>query len=310
MSSPLLSVCLITYNHGAFIREAIESILMQKVNFTFEIIVADDCSQDNTRAIVSEYAAKHENLFKLLFQEKNVGPARNWMDLLEAATGKYVAYIEGDDKWNDPEKLKKQIEFLESNPNYVMTCHDAQVIDEKGNILEKSKLPLAEQKDYSAEDLKRGAYILSLSMCYRNVIKKFPEVVWKMKNGDTLLTVLLGEFGACKFQHDIIPASYRRHSGGVWSMKSAISQWRIQANTYEQFTIHFKKNHDKKFMLYYLDLYVKKQLAIYEWELTNHQDNYALTKKSTLLFVLRIKGFRTFLYVGRSFKNLIKKAGN
>ncbi len=307
MSSPLLSVCVITYNHGAFIREAIESVLMQKVNFPMEIIIADDYSKDNTRAIVKDYADKNPGLFKLVFQEKNVGPARNWMDLLAAATGKYVAYMEGDDRWNDATKLQKQVDFLEQNPDFVISCHDAQVIDEHGAVLEESKLPEAERRDYSAEDLKRGAYVLSVSMCYRNVITKFPEVVWKMKNGDTLLTVLLGEYGACKFQHEIKPASYRRHSGGVWSMKSVITQWRTQANTYEQFSIHFEKNRDKKFKLYYLDLFVKKQLAIYRWEKENGEtENAVKTKKATLKGVLFLKGIRSYLYVRKRFNEVVK----
>jgi glycosyltransferase involved in cell wall biosynthesis len=304
MSQPVLSVCLITYNHGRYIREALNGIVMQRVNFSWEIIVADDCSKDDTRAIVKEYADKHPGQFKLVFQEKNVGPARNWMDLLAAATGKYVAYMEGDDRWNDPEKLQKQVDFLEHNPEYVISCHDAQVIDEHGTVIEESKLPEAERKDYSAEDLKRGAYVLSVSMCYRNVIKTFPEVVWKMKNGDTLLTVLLGEYGACKFQHEIKPASYRRHTGGVWSMKSVITQWRTQANTYEEFSIHFQKNGDKKFMLYYLDLLVKKQLDIYRWEKENgEEENATITRKKTLSRVMSMRGMRTYWYVRKRFRN-------
>jgi glycosyltransferase involved in cell wall biosynthesis len=309
MSHPLLSVCLITYNHGRYIREALDGIVMQQVDFSWEIIVADDCSKDNTRDIVREYADKYPGLFNLVFQEKNVGPARNWMDLLAAAKGKYIAYMEGDDRWNDPEKLRKQVAFLEANPDYVISCHDAQVIDENGNVLEESKLPESERRDYSAEDLKRGAYVLSVSMCYRNVIGKFPDVVWKMKNGDTLLTVLLGEYGACKFQHEIKPASYRRHSGGVWSMKSVITQWRTQANTYEQFSIHFQKNGDKKFMLYYLDLLVKKQLDIYRWEKENGENEAAAaTRKMTLKRVLRMKGIRSYLYVRRRFLGSVKSS--
>ena len=112
MEAPLLSVCLITYNHNKYIREAIESILMQKVNFTWELIIADDFSTDGTREIVLEYKEKYPDFIKLILQEKNVGATRNWIDLIIAPKSKYIAYFEGDDYWTNPYKLQKQRDFI------------------------------------------------------------------------------------------------------------------------------------------------------------------------------------------------------
>ena len=106
MSKPLVSVCIITYNQESYIRQAIESVLMQKVNFPWEIIIADDCSKDKTREIILEYKDRFPDLIKPLFQKRNVGGGKNFTDLINAATGKYVAYLEGDDYWTDDGKLQ------------------------------------------------------------------------------------------------------------------------------------------------------------------------------------------------------------
>src|SRR5438445_350989 len=105
--TPLVSACLITYNHARFIRQAIESILMQKVNFPWEFIIADDCSTDGTREIILEYQRRHPSLIRLLLRSSNIGAWRNGQALLSAVEGKYVALLEGDDYWSDEYKLQR-----------------------------------------------------------------------------------------------------------------------------------------------------------------------------------------------------------
>jgi glycosyltransferase involved in cell wall biosynthesis len=128
MKQLLLSVCIITYNHEKYIRDAIEGVLMQKVNFSYEIIIADDYSTDNTRKIILEYKEKYPELFKLVFQIKNVGPAQNWLDLLSMSKSNYIAYFEGDDFWIDEFKLQKQIDFLEGNIDYGLTYTNSAIL--------------------------------------------------------------------------------------------------------------------------------------------------------------------------------------
>jgi len=129
MNSPLLSVCLITYNHADYIRDAIEGVLMQQASFPWELIIADDCSTDGTRNIVEEYANRYPRLIRLILQKTNVGAARNWMDLITGVTSKYLAYCEGDDYWTDPRKLQKQVDFLEGNPDYGLCYTRARQFD-------------------------------------------------------------------------------------------------------------------------------------------------------------------------------------
>lgn len=137
MKTPLLSVCLITYNHENYIRQAIEGVLMQKVDFEWELIIAEDCSTDKTRAIVLEYKEKHPHFIKLILQEKNVGPAKNFLDLIETPKSKYIAYFEGDDYWIDPLKLQKQVDILEANKNIGLVYTNVQHFDQTtGDFIE------------------------------------------------------------------------------------------------------------------------------------------------------------------------------
>lgn len=120
---PLLSVVTITYNHEPYIAKCIEGVLMQKVNFPIEFIIAEDCSTDGTRAICEKYATKHPKLIRLITSETNIGYNPNELRAMKAAKGKYIAYCEGDDYWTDPMKLQKQVDFLETNPNYSICFH-------------------------------------------------------------------------------------------------------------------------------------------------------------------------------------------
>ena len=123
--NPLVSVKMITYNHEPYIAQAIEGVLMQVTNFPIELIIGEDCSTDRTREIVLDYQKKHPDMIRVITSEKNVGARKNGLRVEKACRGKYIAFCEGDDYWHHPEKLKKQIEFLEENPDYGMVHSDA-----------------------------------------------------------------------------------------------------------------------------------------------------------------------------------------
>lgn len=129
---PIVSVLLITYNQQDFIAQAIESVLMQKVNFPYEIIIGEDLGPDNTRAICEEYARRVESgesivdrqmvSIKVLPRTKNLGVTGNWCDCAQQAQGKYMMMLDGDDYWTDPYKMQMQIDFMEAHPECVI-CH-------------------------------------------------------------------------------------------------------------------------------------------------------------------------------------------
>lgn len=138
---PLVSVRTSTYQHKDYIKECIESILMQKVNFSYEFIIGEDFSTDGTREIVFEYANRYPDLIRVITADRNVGAKANSARCRPAIRGKYVAICEGDDYWVDPCKLQKQVDFLEANPDYGMVCNDYNKLYMKSGILEKNCFP-------------------------------------------------------------------------------------------------------------------------------------------------------------------------
>jgi len=169
---PLVSVHMITYNHEKFIAQAIEGVLMQKTDFPFELIIGEDCSTDRTREIVVDYANRYPEIIKPILHEKNVGAKANSKSVREACTGKYVAVCEGDDYWIDPLKLQKQVDFMESHPNFSMCFHRAKKVDVQGKELGT----FWPKKSWSKRvtgilDLLNENYISTQTVLYRNYPK-------------------------------------------------------------------------------------------------------------------------------------------
>lgn len=118
---PLVSINCITYNHCKYIRDAIEGFLMQRTNFPVEILIHDDASTDGTAEIIREYEKQYPNIIRPLYEEENQwvkGRRGSMVFNFPRALGKYIAFCEGDDYWTDPYKLQKQVDFLESHPDY------------------------------------------------------------------------------------------------------------------------------------------------------------------------------------------------
>lgn len=123
-NTPLVTICCITYNHAAYIRECLNGFLMQETNFKFEVVIHDDASTDETQSIIKEYCEKYPNVFSPIFQHVNQY-SRGIKSIIQTFCvpkfrGKYIAMCEGDDYWIDPYKLQKQVDFLESHPDYGM----------------------------------------------------------------------------------------------------------------------------------------------------------------------------------------------
>lgn len=215
-TSPLLSVCLITYNHEKYIRQCIKSVLEQKVNYLLEIIIADDFSTDGTRKILLEYKDRFPDLIKLIFQERNVGPGKNWLDLMTAPKSKYIAYLEGDDYWTDSQKLQKQVDFLENNIGFMAVTNWANIVTENAgeihNIIGRFNKDVLTYDDF-AMGYKR---IPSSSILFRKFFDEPPPLFNEVYGGDRALLYLLSEKGKIKVM-DFIGSVYRVHSESLES---------------------------------------------------------------------------------------------
>lgn len=118
-----LSVVMITYFAENYIAEAIESVLMQETEYSYEIVISDDCSKDSTQEILKKYEAKYPNKIRLFFNEENVGLSMNNYLARCQCKGRYIAVLDGDDYWIDPQKIQWQVKFLDSHPDhYAVAC--------------------------------------------------------------------------------------------------------------------------------------------------------------------------------------------
>lgn len=136
MTSPLLSVCLVTYNQEAFIGKVLDGAVSQKTLFPFEIVIGEDNSTDRTRAICQEYAERYPEKVRLLSrEERNLGLNLNMLRTYRQCKGKYIAYLEGDDYWITSDKLQKQVEILESRPDVVLVHTNCKLWDVKNDLV-------------------------------------------------------------------------------------------------------------------------------------------------------------------------------
>lgn len=128
----MLSIYVPVYNHEKYIAQALDSILMQKTQYSFEVLVGEDASTDRSKEILQYYEKKHPGFFQMFYREHNMHrePTNNAMDLLSRCRGKYIIPLESDDFWIDENKIEKQITFLEEHPEYLAVAHNCIVVDD------------------------------------------------------------------------------------------------------------------------------------------------------------------------------------
>lgn len=180
-----VSICCATYNHEQYIAQALDSFLMQKTSFPFEVIVHDDSSTDETPRIISEYAIKHPSIIKPIFQKENKlsrGHHVHAEMIWPITSGEYIAQCEGDDYWTDPQKMQNQVLFLDNNPDYGMISSDIQLVDESGDNIPPTKMLEAQRAMFKPTvdvfDLLECNTINTLTTCIRaEILKKLAERV-------------------------------------------------------------------------------------------------------------------------------------
>jgi len=238
--SIILSVHMITYNHENYIAQAIDSILMQKTTFPFEIVIGEDCSTDKTREIVFEYAKKYSDIIKVITSYKNVGAINNFIRTLKACKGKYIAFCEGDDYWIDPYKLQKQVDFLEANPEYGLIHTDSLIFNEWKNNFIKSKNKKDKRIVKSGDifvDLIRDNFIRTLTVVVRTelvnkALKCIGDKYYSFKMGDYPLWLEISKNCKIKYLNDIT-AVYRIHLNSSSWPKDINKQYEFIKSIYQ-----------------------------------------------------------------------------
>lgn len=223
-----LSVFIITYNHEHFIRQAMDSVLEQDVDFDYEIVIGEDHSTDSTRAILQEYKARHPDKIRLLEREANLGAIVNFWSTLAECRGEYIALLEGDDYWTDPQKLRMQVEFLDAHPDHVICFHNVRGVVVDGSEPDFDYCPTDQKPSITFDDLLAENVIPTCSTVFRRgILGTPPDWLLKLRMGDYPLHLLNARFGQAGYLPRMMGV-YRVHRGGTWRQMNWVTQ--VQAN--------------------------------------------------------------------------------
>lgn len=173
MEKPLASIVVITYNQEDLLPVTLDSLLAQKTNFPFEIVVGEDCSTDGTRAVLMDYAKRYPEIIKPICNETNKGILGNYISTLSKCEGKYIAGCAGDDYWNDTEKLQLQVDIMEKDPEIGLVYTDVNMDSVATNerFVRKCQEP---QKELFTQ-LLRGCFITAPTACYRSELLRYVD---------------------------------------------------------------------------------------------------------------------------------------
>jgi glycosyltransferase involved in cell wall biosynthesis len=223
-----VSVCTVTYNHERYLAQALDSALAQQTNFDFEIVVAEDCSTDGTRAVAEAYARRYPARIRLLATDKNLGLTRNTARTIDACRGAYIANLEGDDFWVRDDKLQRQVDYLDANRDCAWVFTRAQVVDAAGQPVEVPDAVRVLQPKYSLADYLSRKFQprFCTVMFRRGLFTDWPEWFFRMPTADLPLHVLNCERGGMIGWLDEVMSAYRVHGGGVWSQGMEMKDWR------------------------------------------------------------------------------------
>ena len=225
-----LSVCFITYNHVNYVRQALDSVLMQQTDFDFEIVIGDDCSTDGTSQIIQEYLLLYPDRIRINPIDSNKGMVANWISTIQACKGTYIAMLEGDDYWTDPEKLKKQVHFLEKESDIVLVAHDVEVLREAGAQATDSLNHPPFDHHFMLNDLvNKQIFLQTASMVFRSsALPSFPRWVdSRVKSIDYVVYLMLLNQGKGHYLAQTM-STYRLHAAGISHVN-----WVVQQNRFE-----------------------------------------------------------------------------
>lgn len=221
---PIVSVHMLAYKHGKYIAKAIGGVLAQKCDFPFELIIAEDCSPDDTLEIALQHQKQHPEKIRVLTSRQNVGGKQNERRCQLATRGVYVAICEGDDFWNDELKLAKQVSALRSNPRASMTCHAAFTVDELTGINRRVIRSALRTRKLSLMEIVAGdgGLIPTASiMAKKEVLLSRPPWAESAPIGDYPLAIKAALMGDVLYFNEPM-CSYRINVPGSWTMRNMV----------------------------------------------------------------------------------------
>ncbi|HET9197334.1 MAG TPA: glycosyltransferase, partial [Solirubrobacterales bacterium] len=213
--APEVSVFVQTYQHAAYIRDALDGVLAQELPGRLEVVVADDCSSDGTREILQAYRDRHPEVIRLGLPERNLGPTEIFRRGVAGLRGRYVAWLDGDDFWTDARKLARQRAAMDQRPQWAGCFHDAIVRSVDGGAPDRTYVADGLGDALGFADLLRSNPVPSLSVMARgDLVRDLPPWVWEGLWADWLSLLAIAEHGDLGY----LPGQmgvYRAHSAGL-----------------------------------------------------------------------------------------------
>ena len=262
VSSPKLSVILMTRNHEAFVAQSINSILKQQCAFAFEVLIGEDFSTDNTRSVCEDLQKKYPNKIRLIVADRNVGITPNFLRLVARARGEYIALLEGDDYWTDLNKLSIQVKLMEENPEFAW-C-GARTINRT--------LCMPPVEFYTLEETLRRYIVHTSTIVFRreylSSYPRFPDVVGWI----SMVYAYLATKGLCGFINKEL-SYYRHHQGGVWTGATISERVRLTRIFTDTMNDYFSGNYqlelaDRELWIHGLHL----EALLSDWGFTHWKD--------------------------------------
>jgi glycosyltransferase involved in cell wall biosynthesis len=325
--TPVVSVLMITYNHDPYLAEAIEGVIAQKTDFPVELVIGEDGSSDNTRAIALGYQHRYPGLLRVVYSEKNVGAFNNSNRCFHRLRGEFVAYCEGDDYWSDPLKLQKQVGFLRANPDYGMVHSDYDYLMrlfgvwrrvKNRNRLKHGVIP---QGGEIYSDLLKRMFIRTCTMMCRATLLK-QHYCSKLRSqdnpvGDRPIALHLSKLAKIGYIDEPL-ATYRRTPGSMINAGrlSVLRMRKKKINMFQAFATEFGASESEWLemqKIHYRDVLFSSFLAksrtdfaeAYTW-LYRNDKNFAKSRRVVIMALLMKPPLllNAVLYAGTAFREI------
>lgn len=225
--SPVVSVAMTAFNSAHCIARAIESVLRQDAKFPVEIVVGDDCSSDRTAEVVRSFCTRYPERVRLLARPQRRGMQRNFYETFESCRGRYIAWLDADDVWTDPEKLKLQVEWLERDARTAICGHFVRSVRGSGEVV-NPRWPNRPAGRYGLADIILSNFVPSLSIVFRNGLQRDLGDWFFELSGVADWPLLL--MGACRgdiYLLDRVMADYTVNPGSAYGAKGFLHHHNI-----------------------------------------------------------------------------------
>lgn len=233
--APLVSVVLRTYGHAPFVAQAIESVLIQRTGFPFELVIGEDCSTDGTREIVEAYGRAYPEIVRPVLPERNVGHGEMLRMALAATQGELIAYLDGDDYWSSTAKLARQVEFMRANPECHDCFHDVSLVYDEAGAPSGTITPRLAEEHFGIEQILMECFVPAPAMMFRrSVFEELEREAFDSAWLDWIIHVQSATHGPLGYVPEPM-ACYRVHRGGMFSALDRVSQLEEDANFYARF---------------------------------------------------------------------------